>query len=63
MVHAVCNACGWSLRFQGKHDAELFASDYHAEDRPDHQFDGTVRLFTEEVEVQPRTVSKPKGRP
>ena len=65
MVHAVCNAegCKWSLKFQGKHDADLFANDLHADDRPGHMFDGTIRLYTEEVESVPRNVAKPKGRP
>lgn len=58
MVHCVCHTCGWSIRFQGKDDVNLFVSDYHAEDRgTGHAFDGSVAHYMAEAED---VVQKPR---
>ena len=51
MVHAVCDGCGWSHRFQGKEDVELFVSDFHAEDKgTGHPFSGKIAKYLADVE-------------
>lgn len=48
MVRATCHICGWNVRFPGKHDLELFVSDYHAEDRGvEHAFEGVIARYKE----------------